>query len=260
MRLAVYSSGPEAFPLFHVLKNNPVDVFLVIDRNVWPIDDKWSDLRQHSLDQFFATAKENACDAVILPPMVELALSQNDTSTPLPVVPLYSEYVRKVVEHSLVGKIGLLTESIDHDHAQELISTLLAEHPHKLGKTWSFRKKSVPLRKTFLLHLSVKDWMVRKVIKTDLRYFKDAGVDTLLPTSRAHCAFQSLIKHMVSWKRMRFHGYECLEDAFITSIESIAQTSTPEQSAYTIEIATNGDASLLLEQKKWQTLLGYQSE
>jgi hypothetical protein len=46
---------------------------------------------------------------------------------------------------------------------------------------FSYRSKEIPLRKHFLDSISYSDPVINKTIKYDLRYFKDANIDTAIP-------------------------------------------------------------------------------
>gem|GEM_PF-6164661 len=46
---------------------------------------------------------------------------------------------------------------------------------------FSFWAKNVKMWKYFLIIFAYSNFMVNKTIKFDLRYFKDANVDTILP-------------------------------------------------------------------------------
>jgi len=95
--------------------------------------------------------------------------------------------------------------------------------------TWA---KEVTLRKYFLIKLGFRDWMVRKVIKFDLRYFKDAAVDTLVPLSWDIFAFERVVKSKLG-KKIKFHG---LEDV-ATQFEKLAKNVPKE--GYSVEILAN---------------------
>jgi len=254
MRLWIYTSGGEAFPLFNFLKRHNHDVVLYVDRNVRPIDDKWAEYRWERMELFFDAMKDKKVDVVIVPPMVECTVMNGEYDPSVKVLPLFTTYLENsAFKHSLVGKIGLLAEPVDFAACQSVIETIAAKSEYRPTKWRSRRVKQVPLWKYYLTHLSVKDWMVRKTIKTDLRYMKNAAVDTLIPTSWAHFWYQAMIKHMVSWKHMRFHGLDALNEAFE---ECCHHAGSVESNEYSLEVVTVGDAGVLLDQKRNRVLLG----
>ena len=85
--------------------------------------------------------------------------------------------------------------------AQKLISHLekkyaLAENQKSIKKFHSpfvYRGKETPLWKYYLTSLSYSNILVNKIIKFDLRYFKDAMVDTLIPLNYGYFHYQNTI-------------------------------------------------------------------
>lgn len=78
---------------------------MFVDRNVRPIDDKDEILRNESINRFFDEMEAKDVDAVILPPMVELALvgAGELDNQKLPVIPLYTTYLEDhVCKYTLV--------------------------------------------------------------------------------------------------------------------------------------------------------------
>ena len=82
-----------------------------------------------------------------------------------------------------------------------------------------WRGKEVRLWKPLLEHLSRSSILVNGLIKNDLKYFKDAAVDTLIPMNYSYFAAQKTITHLLSTKKIRFHGIEKLASVFASLIE-----------------------------------------
>ena len=74
--------------------------------------------------------------------------------------------------------------------------------------------KEVPLRKYFLAKLSFSSMMVNRVVKEDLKYFKDAMVDTLIPLNYGYFNYQNTITKFLNFKKIRFHKLEKIEELF----------------------------------------------
>lgn len=118
----------------------------------------------------------------------------------------------------------------DMQIAQELISKdakkyTLNEHQKNIRKRaphgaaefhfpFSYRSKETPLRKQYLDELSYSEPMVNAVIKHDLRYFKDAGIDTAIPFNYGYFNYQNTISKFFNFKKTRFHKIEKLEEIF----------------------------------------------
>ena len=77
-----------------------------------------------------------------------------------------------------------------------------------------WRGKEVRLWKPLLEQLSRSSILVNSLIKNDLKYFKDAAVDTLIPMNYSYFAAQKTINHLLSTKKIRFHGIEKLASVF----------------------------------------------
>lgn len=119
------------------------------------------------------------------------------------ILPLFQTYLlEEVLPFSLVGKLGILTQRVDQNDIQSLLQTLtqkytLTENQQRIKSfhaDFPVRCKEVRLRQYLATTLGARDPMVRKAIKHDLRYFLDANVDTLIPSSRSMLAFEHLLK------------------------------------------------------------------
>lgn len=106
------------------------------------------------------------------------------------IMPLFQTYVLDYCFHySLVGKIGLVGDWSDTQVAQPLFETFAKSYSltdnqkstAKFQQPFAQWVKEAPMRKYFLTTISYSDPLVNRVVKHDLRYFKDANVDTLIP-------------------------------------------------------------------------------
>jgi len=68
--------------------------------------------------------------------------------------------------------------------------------------------------KYFATKLSFSNLMVNRVIKFDLRYFKDANVDTIVPLNYEYFNYQNTIFKFFNFKKQRFHKFDKLEKIF----------------------------------------------
>lgn len=86
----------------------------------------------------------------------------------------------------------------------------------KSGYGWgmSFWWKEITLWKFYITKLSFKDWMVHHSMKADWRYFKDALVDTIIPTSYGFFAYETVLGKFLNTKKQRFHRLSALENQF----------------------------------------------
>ena len=218
MKIWVIGSWYEVLPLIEILAVTDHEIHVFWDRKFWPYTDKSFSLVEDRIMEWIRYLREEVgVDKIILPPFRELYRESKEYS-----MPLFTTYLHEFAwKYSIVGKIWVLCDHLHVEKAQNLLEEnmktyALTENQSKIKKfhfPFAFWKKEVRLRKYFLTTFWKKDWMVRKTIKNDLRYFKDAAVDTLVPMSRGMFFYQRMIKHMVSWKHMRFHGKDALAES-----------------------------------------------
>jgi hypothetical protein len=124
--------------------------------------------------------------------------------------------------HSLVGKIGLLGDYADVEVAEKAMRALEKTYKltdaqqaiKKFQKPFAYRVKETPLWKYYLIGISYSNILINKIIKFDLRYFKDAMVDTVIPLNYGYFNYQNTITKFLNFKKIRFHKLEKLEDIF----------------------------------------------
>ena len=72
----------------------------------------------------------------------------------------------------------------------------------KFQQPFSYWCKDVRMWKYFLRSLQPRDYLINKVVKFDLRYFKDANVDTVVPLNYAFFAFEKTMKRFFNFNRL----------------------------------------------------------
>ena len=236
--------------LFKFLNKYDFEFMIFWDWNWRPIGDKWS----QSLLQRVEFAVKNYQNVFwIVPPMAEKALSSKFKN----IIPLWHNYIyNQVLPYSIVGRLGLVGDFASLEMFEKIQKELFQTYtPNDRQKqTKGFQRppyiwfKEVTLRKYFLLKLSFRDWMVRKIIKFDLRYFKDAKVDTLVPLTWDVFAFEKAIKSKLG-KRIKFHWLKDVEIEFHKLAKDVPKKN------YNVEVLANGRVDFLLREKKWMWLL-----
>ena len=202
------------------------------------------------LDKVFnwiETLLKEKVDVLILHPVFELHFLGK-----LPILPLYTNLVKETFKYSIVWKIWLIWNSLDLyniDFSSIIKSYQLTDRQKKIKKfkKWFvFYKKEVPLWKYYLLQLNKRNWMIRKTIKFDIRYFFDCHVDSLLPTSWWIYAFDKIIytkKKKLLYKRLK-------------DIENINRYLLEKnQETYKVDIIDNWNVDFFLREKKWRWLI-----
>ena len=122
------------------------------------------------------------------------------------ILPLFSHYLcDEVFPHSLVGKLGLFGEGEILRDAQELISQFSASFQPTKNQQ-NIKKFTFPFNFSHLLQkLARKSLLVNTVIKQDLRYFKDAAVDSLIPLNYSYFLAERTISKFLNFRKIRFH-------------------------------------------------------
>jgi hypothetical protein len=147
-------------------------------------------------------------EKIILPPVYELIYKDH----PL-VLPLYQVYIYEyVLPRSRVGKLGILADRRDthliqkelEKFASTYIYTDFQSKTKNFQSPFSRRTRDVSIWSDFLRRAKPSDRMVRKYIKNDLRYFVDANIDTLIPTSYTHFYRETILRHHCNFKTMRW--------------------------------------------------------
>ncbi len=262
MKIGIIGSGFESFPLMQILNQYDHEYHLFCDWETWPWGEKSAELmlsRAQKALKYFA----GKVDAVIVPPTLEVEFQAAHERGKGPVIlPLFQTYVLEhALNHSLVGKIGLLTEEATNAWAEELLRQIakqykLTDRQKKIGskfqQPFAMRKKNVRMRNYFLTTFGKRDWIVRNVLKHDLRYFQDAKVDTLIPLSRWFFFYQRLISQRTNRKKIRFHGHKSLQKSFETLVQTHNLIPSP---AYAITLHVTDTEAVLTGKKKWKQVL-----
>lgn len=158
----------------------------------WPYGDKTFDQALICVEQGIEYLTTQGVDFIIVPPVYELYLAQSSKlkAQSIKILPLFKNYLLEYAfKYSLVGKLGLIGDFADVEVAQKLLKNIEKEYVltdnqkniKKFHTPFVYRIKETPLWKYYLTSLSYSNILVNKIIKFDLRYFKDAMTDTVIP-------------------------------------------------------------------------------
>jgi len=231
MKIWIISSWSETLSLFKFLTKYNHDYVVYYDFFHWPYGDKTFEQSFACVQQWIDYLTQQNVDGIILPPVYELHVMQNALFheggefkiQKKKILPLFSRYVSDYCfAHSLVGKIGLMWDFADIEVAQKLFQAIektyilspAQQNIKKFHFPFAYRTKELPLWKYYLNGLSYSNILINKIIKFDLRYFKDAMVDTLIPLNYGYFNYQSTISKFLNFKKIRFHPLEKLEKIF----------------------------------------------
>lgn len=247
--------------LFSFLSKYDHDYVIYYDFLHWPYGDQTFEQSLAYIDQWIAYLTHQGVDAIIVPPVYELFYLQS-SSVSYPILPLFTTYLMTYCfPYSLVGKIWLIGDFADLSQAQQLLEKLTStyiptEHQHHTKKfmfPFAYRSKQTSLWKYYLHGLSYSHILVHRILKHDLRYFKDAAVDTLIPFNYGYFHYQLPITKFLNFKKIRFHKLQEVEQSFLLCLSSFSSTSS--SNSYTVTIAYTGHPTFLQQDKRLLWLL-----
>lgn len=253
MKIGVISSWNESLSLFKFLNKVEHEYIVYYDQIHSPHGDNDFQNSISYVKKWIEILKSKWVEKIILSPIYELYFLQKKEDL---VLPLFQNYLFEFVfSNSLVGKIWFFGDFADLQEWQRILSEIsssykLAENQSKIKKfhfPFKFWAKDVSMWKYFINKLSFSSLMVNKVIKNDLKYFKDANVDSLVPLNYAYFNYQNTIFRFFNYKKQRFHKLEKLEEVF--------KNFNLNQSKYSISLIQNGHVEFLTREKKFLWLL-----
>ncbi len=255
--LCIISSWTENLNIVKLCQQLSIDYTILLDSLFWPYQDKENTFLEGRIIKIMKYMSTQWATHFILPPALELSLL-NKSST-FNILPLFKNYLIHCLNHSLVGKIGFVGWYSDISQMESLFETMSKEYrlTENQSNTKRFklskRTKDTSMRSYFTRLFSSRDMMINKIIKTDLRYFKNANVDTIIPLEYSYFNYQKTITSFFNPKKQRFHKREIVENIFknIVGQNKKLTTNNPDQ----ITIYHTGSLHLISENKKWERLL-----
>jgi len=261
MKIWIITSGSETLTLFKFLSAYDHDYVVYYDFFHRPYGDKTFDQALACVEKWIDYLTKQNVDYIILPPVYELALLDWKVeilkSGNSKILPLFKTYLLEYCfKYSLIGKIGLFGDFADVEKAQPLIKNLekrytLSANQKTIKKfhfPFTYRTKETPLRKYYLTSLSYSNILVNKIIKFDLRYFKDAMTDTVIPLNYWYFHYQTTITKFLNFKKIRFHKLEKLEEVF-------ASFKLKESKKYSVKVSYTWHTGFLTREKRLTRLL-----
>ena len=261
MKIWIITSWNDNLTLFKFLNKYDNEYIIYYDFLYWPYGDKDFKFISDRVVDAIKFLKKSWVEKIILPPSLELYFLQNpkllSTNYSL-ILPLFQTYLHNLCfKYSLVGKIWAFWDFSDIQIIQDLLvkeakNYSLTDNQKNIKNfqsPFAYRIKEVPMRKYYLTTLSYSDFMVNKVIKFDMRYFKDAMTDTVIPLNYWYFNFQNTLSNFFNFKKIRFHKLEKLEESFI----SLCPKAKPWK--YLVSIYHNWPIVLLQREKKLIRLL-----
>jgi len=246
--------------LFTFLSKYDHEYVVYYDFLNWPYGDKTFDQSLGYVQKWIEYLNQHGVDMIIVPPIYELYLLHDQLSTShyKNIFPLFTRYVFDYwFMFSHVGKIGLIGDFADIEKAQQIFADLEKQYIlhdrqkniQKFHFPFAYWVKETPLWKYYLTTLSYSHILVNKLLKFDLRYFKDAMVDTIIPLNYWYFHYQTTIVKFLNFKKIRFHNLWSLAHIFHTVTQNMWSSS------YAVTILYSWHTSILQREKRLIWLL-----
>lgn len=257
MKIGLLTSWNDMLALFSFLQRYDHDYHVWYDDAFLFWGDKSVDLVMERVAVGIEALVAEGVDAVVLPPMVELKVRNENLFPNIKILPLFEQYIlENCFTYSLVGKIGFLGDYFDLLEWQKQLTILaknynLSENQRQISKfhfPFVYWGKEVRNWKYLLDTCSWSMPLVHHKIKQDLRFFKDVGVDTIIPCNYSYFLAQKAIEK-ARYTKMRFYWLKILEKIF-------ADFSWEKSSQYSVSISFTGHGDFFKREKKLLWLLG----
>lgn len=244
MKIWIFSSGLENLSLLNILKQYNFEIVVYMNQNARPIEDKTFEFQQKYVDKAIDFLLKKNVEKIILPPVWELKYVDKTF-----VLPIFQNFISQSLKYTLVWKIWIIWNKLDSDFLAEYLKNLDSQtidfwQTNKKIEDLKIFKKDVSIWNYNLPILSKRNWMLRKLIKTDLRYFFDCQVDTLIASNYAIFHFERLLKQKL--KKIRFQT---------TWTWDFLWELAKKDNNYNIEFYSEWNAELFLQHKRRKMLL-----
>lgn len=245
MRIWIFTSWLENLSFLNILKQYNHTFVIYMNQDIWPLEDKSIELQKEYIDQAISFLKTKKVDKIILHPMWELIYKNEEF-----ILPLYQKIINQSLKYSLVWKICLLWNEFDMEYIKKYIENLDYQPTERQKNIKKFDcckiyKKNVWVWKYNTIVLWKRNWMLRKLIKTDLNKIFSFNVDTLIPTSYDVYHFEKII----SQKKKKLRFQKTSDWLFLDNL------LWEKWNKYQIEFHWKWNTDLFLNEKRWKILL-----
>jgi len=265
--LCIISSGTENFFIVKLCQLYAIPYEVIADTIAWPYDDKEHDyLIQRVKDIIELHQEKNKESLYVVSPSIELGLFlHDDIFSQKNIFPLFSSYLSYCFAHSHSGRLWLLWWWSDLTHIEEYIKSQSDDYTKSSNqiKTKKFlfpfalRNKEVPIWNYLLRLLSPRQVFVNKLIKEDLKYFKDANVDTIIPLHYSYFRIQRTIQWFFNQKKQVFHGRDIIKKIFLELSSTSRLIRSENEKIDKVEIFHSWSVHFIQEKKREYMLSGW---
>jgi len=247
MKIGIFTSGLENLSLLKILKQYNIDIVVYMNQDAWPLEDKSERFQEKYIKKWIARLQKEWVDKIILHPMWELKYRDKDF-----VFSLYQNLIDQTLKYSIVWKIWLFWNDLDlnfiENYLQKYIKNYKKTDRQNYNKKFNcckFYKKDISVWKYNTIVLSKRNWMLRKLIKTDLRYFFDCWVDSILPTTYDIYNFENIVNQ----KKKKIHFQNMKDWDFLGDL------LWKKENKYSLKFIWEWNVDMFLKHKKWEIFL-----
>ena len=223
MKIGIVSSWIDTLSLFQFLMRYDNEYLIFCDQTNFPYWEKSFDYVLSNIENICDFLIKQWVDVIVMDPIYELSFKYLVNKDWFKILPLFQKYLHEYAfRYSLVGKIWIISDFWSFWNVQKLLENeekdyILTEE-QKSVKIFSYpfhyRVKSAGSWVMNINDLWVHNPYLIRTMKNDLRYFKDAYVDTILPMHFHYFRMQRSIKSFFNFHKTRFHDFAVLEKCF----------------------------------------------
>lgn len=223
MNIGIISSGVETLSLFRFLSRYDNKYLVYCDQIWFPYWEKSLDYVLERIQKAWEFLSEKWADVIIIDPIYELAIKNSNKQLKFEVLPLFQKYLNDFVfKRSLVGKLWILSDFWSISEVQKFFESEERKYQptdeqksiRKFVYPFNYRLKTASSWVMNILDLWVHNPFLIRTMKNDLRYFKDANVDTLIPMHYNYFRMQRTIKSFFNFRKTKFHDFAVIENCF----------------------------------------------
>jgi len=257
MKIGIISSWIDTLALFGFLTRYDNEYLVYCDQTNFPFWEKSLDFVLNNMEKAGEFLTQEWAEIIIVDSVYELALKYSEKKFWFKVLPLFQEYLHEFAfKHSLVGKIWILSDFWSKWKVQELLE--MEEKNYSLtDEQKSIKKFSYPfhywVKSASSWAYNINDLWVHnpyliRTMKNDLRYFKDAYVDTILPMHYHYFRMQRAVKSFFNFHKIRFHDFSVVEECFNKLVEK-------SEWKYWVSVRINQPSGFLTRNKQLMWLM-----
>lgn len=257
MKIGIISSGTDTLALFHFLTRYDNEYLIYCDQTNFPYWEKSLDYILECIEKAGDFLVKKWAEIIVVDPIYELALKYLGKKLWFKVLPLFQEYLQEFAfKYSLVGKIWVLSDFWSNWKVQWLLERE-EENYNPTDEQKAIKKFSYPfhyrIKEACSWTANINDLWVHnpyliRTMKNDLRYFKDAYVDTILLMHYNYFCMQRSVKSFFNFRKIRFHDFSVIEKCFYDLIGNT-------EWKYGVNVWINQSSEFLIRNKQLMWLM-----